>query len=210
MSPDGDDWLREAVARVERQELLAYPTETSWGLGANAAQPDALERLRGVKGERGQKPFSVLVSGVEVLEELGFEAGPAGAELAKRFWPGPLTLVLRCRAPWARGVGRRDGAVAVRCSSHPVASRLAAALAAHSLGPLTSTSLNRSGEEPAQRYGQARRFCDDAGCFLAAPKDAEAGGVAASTIVDLSGPSALLLRCGAVTRESLSRWISIQ
>ena len=204
---DPDDWLRAAVAEVERKSLLAYPTETTWGLGADVAQAGALQRLRRLKDLRGEKPFSVLVGSYDALAALGFDASATGARMAERFWPGPLTLVLRCQASWARNVGRPDGAVAVRCSSHPTARRLAETLARRSLGPLTATSLNRSGEEPVRTRRDAERFCNDSACFLAAPPGGEAGGDEASTIVDLTTPVPALLRCGALAREGLSEWI---
>lgn len=208
MTPDpADDWLQEALARAGRNELLAYPTETSWGLGADAAQASAVQRLRRFKGERGAKPFSVLVSGYGALAALGFEVSADAAAMTERFWPGPLTLVLPCRASWARNVGRADGAVAVRCSSHPVAMRLCEALEQKAIGPLTSTSLNRSGAPPARSRCEALRVCEEAGCFLAAPFDADAGGESPSTIVDTTGAVPTVLRCGALGSDTLADWV---
>lgn len=208
MSADtGDDWLREALAHAASGGLLAYPTETSWGLGADATQASALDRLRRFKSERGDKPFSVLVSGFDALASLDFQANADAKAMAERFWPGPLTLVLPCHAPWARAVGRPDGGVAVRCSSHPVAMRLCEMLENHSIGPLTATSLNRSGEKPAAVRAEALRISADAGCFLAAPCDAEALGDAPSTIVDTTGWVPVLLRPGAVGGDALSDWV---
>ncbi len=149
----------------------------------------------------------MLVSGVDALAALGCTPGAAAAEMAERFWPGPLTLVLRCRAPWATAVGRPDGAVAVRCSSHPVAMALCAALEERGLGPLTSTSLNRSGESPAQRFAEAALFCAEGEVLMAAPADAEAGGEPPSTIVDTTGPEPVVLRDGALERTTLAAWV---
>ncbi len=206
MSADPDNWLARAVAAAERGVLLAYPTETVWGLGADAAQPDALRRLRQFKGLRGDKPFSVLVDRYDALAPLGFETSVLAAELAERFWPGPLTLVLRCGAAWARDVGRADGAVGLRCSSHPSARRLAEAVAGAGLGPLTATSLNRSGAPPARTQSEAARLCAEASCHLAAPPGVDAGGGEESTIVDLTTPAPAVLRSGALPPEALAEW----
>ena len=204
---DGDDWLHRSVEAARRGVLLAYPTETSWGLGADATRPEALRALRRFKGDRGDKPFSILVSGVAALATLECRAGAAAREMAERFWPGPLTLVIPCLAPWATAVGRPDGGVAVRCSPHPVATALCAALEAGGLGPLTSTSLNRSGDPPAQRFDEAAAFCADGEVWMAAPLGAAAGGEPPSTIVDTTGAVPALLRQGALAREALSTWV---
>lgn len=204
---DGDDWLRASVEAARTGALLAYPTETSWGLGADATRSEALQALRRFKGDRGNKPFSILVSGVAALTALDLAADAAAREMAERFWPGPLTLVLPCRAPWATAVGRPDGAVAVRCSSHPVATALCAALEARGVGPLTSTSLNRSGDPPAQGFDEAAALCAEGALWMAAPQGAAAGGEPASTIVDTTGATPALLREGALAREALSAWV---
>ncbi len=127
--------------------------------------------------------------------------------MAEEFWPGPLTLVLPCAAAWARQVGSAEGTVAVRCSPHPVALALARACAEAGLGPLTATSLNRSGEPPARTRPEALAVCATAGCRLAGPPDAESGGARESSIVDLCGARPALLREGAIPRARLERWV---
>ena len=110
-----------------------------------------------------------------------------------------------CRE-FARGVARADGAVGVRCSSHPLAQRLARELEKRGLGPLTATSLNRSGESPARTRAEARRSCeeDPAGPFLLAEPGPDAGGAQASTVVDVTGACPEVLRWGALTRGDLA------
>lgn len=206
--PDGDRWLRDALEIARQGGLLAYPTETSWGLGAAAHDAAAIRRLRAFKGERGAKPFSVLVGDRSRLPALGFTPNAAAASLMTRFWPGPLTLVLPCSAPWAAHVGAPDGAVAVRCSSHPVARALATATEEIAIGPLTATSLNRSGEPPARRWVEAERCCATGECTLASPAGIDAGAAADSSIVDCCGEQPKLLREGAVLRSDLAEWIT--
>ena len=205
--PDDDAWLEGALETVRAGLLLAFPTETLWGLGASASDPDALTRLRAFKGDRGSKPFSVLIADLSSLSSEGFALSPAARALAEEFWPGPLTLVLPCDAPWARQVGGANGSVAVRCSPHPVAFALARGCAAAGVGPLTATSLNRSGEAPARTRAEATKCCGEAGCDLAGPPDAESGGAAESSIVDLSGAEPALLREGAIPHARLERWV---
>ena len=205
MSPALPDPLGEAVARIRDGGLLAYPTETVWGLGADARRDPAVERLRAWKGRPTGAPISILVEGLGALEGLGLEAGPVARELATKFWPGPLTLVLPGRGGFARGVARADGAVGVRCSSHPLAAALARRLRAEDVGPITATSLNRSGGAPVATREQAERLCSgvpDAPQLIGVER-AEAGGAGESTVLDLAGPEPLVLRWGLIGEAEL-------
>ncbi len=195
-----------ALAAVRAARAVAYPTETLYGLGADAHSERAIEGLLAWKGRAAAQPLALLVAGVSALEALGISLPAAGRALAAAFWPGPLTLVLPAQRPFATGVGRADGAVGVRCSSHPFAAALAARLAAEGV-TITATSLNRSGEPPARTHAEARAVCgagEDAPLLLGAPGLPEPTGVA-STVVDVSTAVPRLLRPGAVAREALER-----
>ena len=121
--------LSDAVKWIAERGVLAYPTETVWGLGADARSDAAVDQLRAFKGRGDAAPISILVTGAGALAALGFRIDAAAQRLAREFWPGPLTLVLPCSASFAAGVAREDGAVGVRCSPHRVASELAASCA---------------------------------------------------------------------------------
>jgi len=194
------DPLGEAVRRVAEGGLLAYPTETVWGLGADARSDAAVARLRDWKGRGEDSPISILVEDFVALSDLGFELGPGAKRLMGAFWPGPLTLVLRCRARFAEGVARADGAVGVRCSSHPLAAALTRRCVREGLGPLTATSLNRTGQAPARTRGEALALCVGAADpLLLDVEGADAGGELESTVIDLSGERPEVLRWGALT-----------
>ena len=201
-----DDPIGAAVDWVRGGGLLAYPTETVWGLGADACSVAAIDRLRGWKGQRESAPISILIAGPDALERLGFEFNDLARRLAAAFWPGPLTLVLNCRGRFAPGVSRHDGAVGVRCSSHPVGAALARSLAEAGIGPITSTSLNCSGAAPAIRLEQAREVCgaDPESPRLLAVEGAEAGGDGESTVIDTTGPEVVVLRWGALAKPDLA------
>ncbi len=201
-----DDPIGAAVDWVRGGGLLAYPTETVWGLGADACSVAAIERLRGWKGQRESAPISILIAEPDALERLGFEFNDLAQRLAAAFWPGPLTLVLNCRGQFAPGVSRHDGAVGVRCSSHPIGAALARRLAEAGVGPITSTSLNRSGATPAVTLEQVREACG-AGSEsprLLAVEGAEAGGDGESTVIDTTGPELVVLRWGALAKPDLA------
>jgi tRNA threonylcarbamoyl adenosine modification protein (Sua5/YciO/YrdC/YwlC family) len=199
--------IGEAVATVRAGRLVAYPTETLWGLGADARSAAALERLRRWKRRSDQHPIAILVEGVASLAPLGIDADGHARALAAAFWPGPLTLVLPCRAAFAPGVARADGAVGVRCSPHPVAAELAAAVAAAAVGPLTATSLNRHGEPPARTRAEVERLCaaDPDAPLVVDAEGGDAGGQPPSTVIDLTAARPRVLRWGALDAAALAR-----
>jgi tRNA threonylcarbamoyl adenosine modification protein (Sua5/YciO/YrdC/YwlC family) len=199
------DPIGEALDWIVGGGLLAYPTETVWGLGVDAASTPALARLVTWKGRGADSPVSVLVESVAAARAAGFALGAAAARLAERFWPGPLTLVVPGPGGLAPGVARADGAVGLRCSSHPLAHLLARRLQREHGRLLTSTSLNHSGDPAARSVDEARALCGEglAEPRLVAVEGAEAGGEAASTVVDASGSAPRVLRWGAIRAAEL-------
>ena len=200
----GVDSIEQAVRRLAEGGLVAYPTETVWGLAADASSPAAVERLRRWKGRAEAQPISLLALGAE-----GLALPPAGQALAAAFWPGPLTLVAPARLVLAPGIARADGAVGWRCSSHPVVAALVRAAAEAGLGPLTATSLNRSGAPPARTRAEAAALCG-AGPerpALLAVAGPDAGGGEPSSVVDVSGPTPHVLRQGAIPAAAIQACI---
>jgi len=189
-----------ALDRIAAGGLVGFPTETSWGLGADARSDDALARLRRWKGRDADKPISLLVTGEADLARLGAEWTPAARRLARAFWPGPLTLVVRCGARLAEGIAGPGGAVGLRCSPHPVAAALAALALRRGVGPLTATSLNRSGERACDTRADAEALAGDEVALVAGP---DAGAAPASSVVDASGAEPIVLREGAVSGEAI-------
>ncbi len=168
----GGDPVREALAALVRGEVVCLPTESSYGLAADARSAAGLARVTALKGGRPpDSPFPLLVGDVEAARELADVWPDAAERLALRHWPGPLTLVVPARPDLAPEVVGPGGGVGVRVSSHPLARALAAALG----GAITATSANRSGQPPASTVAQARAvFGDDIACYLD-------GGVCAGT-----------------------------
>jgi L-threonylcarbamoyladenylate synthase len=185
-----------AALRIRAGELVAVPTETVWGLAADARSETAVARLRAWKGRDALKPIAVLVNDYAALAELGAEATPLAARLAAKFWPGPLTLIVRCTGAFAPGIANDDGAVGFRCSPHPVASALVRAA-----GPITATSFNRSGERPCATRAEAERCAADGEIALVAGEDAH--GAAPSSVVDATGSAPHVLREGAISKRAI-------
>ena len=131
--PSGADPAGEigrAVAVLSQGGLVAFPTETVWGIAADARSAPAVGRLRAFKGREAAQPISLLVSGPEALGPLACERDARAHALIEAFWPGPLTLILPCRgAGLAAGLVNPEGGLGIRCSPHPVAAALARAAA---------------------------------------------------------------------------------
>lgn len=196
-----DAAIPRAITHVQDGGVLAYPTETVYGFGG-AIETEAVGRLVSLKLRPPAKPFLLLVSSSAMLGRLGLEMNREASMLAARFWPGPLTLVLRGAEkrvpPRLRGP---EGGVAVRWTSHPALQRLITALG----DPLTSTSANRPGQPAALSASEV---------INSFPQQVAMGQVmvldggrldpsAPSTVVDCTGTRLRVIRPGALSSEIL-------
>lgn len=134
--------LRDAAETLGRGGLVAFPTETYYGLGAVGLDARAVGRLLAAKGRPDGKPILLLVDSIAMAERVAADIGPTARALMARHWPGALTLVLRAQDSVPREVTAGTGTVGVRLSPHPVARGLVQTLG----GPVTAPSANRSGE----------------------------------------------------------------
>jgi L-threonylcarbamoyladenylate synthase len=196
---------RAAVAHVGKHlqggGLLAYPTETVYGLGSRAVETD-VRALAALKGRAQDKPFLLLVASREMAEAQGLAFNESARALARAFWPGPLTLVL------PGGSGRLpdllrgpEGGIAVRWTSHTRMALLIAELGE----PLTSTSANVPGSAPAPGADAILR--DFAAAVAAGQLLVLDGGVLGnrppSTVVDCTSPAPRVVRTGAISLTEL-------
>jgi len=182
----------EALKALERGLVVAFPTETVWGLGARLDRPDGIERLFALKGRERGKPLQVMVASAGSVSRVA--RVPESVRI-ERLLPGPVSLVLRARDALP-DLGATGGTVAVRVPDHPVALELL-----ELSGPLATTSANRSGEPtPDTLEGVRGVFGDGVEAYLDGPP-APAG--TASTVVDLTGPEPVVLRAGAMGLEEV-------
>jgi L-threonylcarbamoyladenylate synthase len=188
--PPDEAGIARAADLLRDGELVAFPTDTVYGIGCRAGDPTALERLFAAKRRPPEKAVPWLIGSFEELGTHGFVADERASRLADRFWPGALTLVL----PSADGTAAR----AFRIPDHPVALALLVAT-----GPLAVSSANRSGEpETLDADDVAVAFADSDEPSATLDGGRVPGGVA-STVLDLSGPKARLLRDGALPRAEI-------
>ena len=191
--------LEKAVSALNRGGLVAFPTDTLYALGAHAFMDEAVSRVYEAKGRPQGMALPLLLGGPEDIERVAVDVPQAARDLAERFWPGAVTLVLY-KSPLVSATitGGRD-TVAVRTPSHPTALALIDGVGA----PLTGTSANRSGgpdpvsaEIVREQLGDLVDVALDEGpCALAV----------GSTIVDMTAEPPKILRAGAVSRAELER-----
>ncbi len=183
--------------------IVAFPTDTVYGIGAHAYLAAAVEQLYVVKGRPGVKAIPLLISSLAALPEVAADIPDQAYTLAARFWPGALTLVLRRTARVPDAVTSGGDTVAVRVPDHPVVQALIAALGA----PLAATSANRSeqpapataGDVVAQLGGRINLILDGGTC---------PGGVA-STVLDLTISPARVLRQGGIRAGELAALVPL-
>src|ERR1019366_5427961 len=187
--------LSTATASVLRGELVVLPTDTVYGIGADAFSPEAVARLLAAKG-RGREAPPPLVGSVRTASALVEDLGRYGQALTAEFWPGGLTLVCRASRSLAWDLGDTKGTVALRMPQHPVALELLA-----ETGPVAVSSAHLTGAAPATTAAAAR---EQLGESVAVYLDGgECPGAAASTIVDLTGDMPRLLRSGVISMGRL-------
>lgn len=190
------DGLRLAEAAIRRGELVVLPTDTVYGLAADAFSAEAVAALLAAKGRGRQSPPPVLASGIELLPALAGSVSEAAYSLAEALWPGPLTLVCWAQPSLSWDLGDTGGTVALRVPDHPLAVELLVMC-----GPLAVSSANLSGRPPGSTAAEAReQLGDSVAVYL---EGGAASGGPASTIVDATGELPRLVRAGAVPLERL-------
>jgi L-threonylcarbamoyladenylate synthase len=189
--------IAEAVELLRAGEVIAFPTETVYGLGADARRADAVERIYTAKGRPAGNPVIVHVATVDEARQCASAWSPIAERLAQKFWPGPLTLILP-RGPLLTplvSAGRET--IAIRCPNHPVAQELLRAFA----GPIAAPSANRSGFTSPTSAGHVLAELDGRIPLIIDGGPSAIG--LESTVLDLSGNTPTVLRPGAVTLEML-------
>jgi len=186
-----------AIDRLKRGGVVGIPTDTLYGLAACVFNLDAVQRVFDIKGRPANMPIPVLLADATDLESCVKEIPDAAFDLADKFWPGALTLVLKKSNVIPDIISAGGDTVAVRVPNHSVPRQLVRGLGA----PITGTSANRSGQPGLTAADAVREtFGDELELVIDA---GEITGGVASTVLDLSGGVPVLLRQGAVSSEEI-------
>ncbi|MSZ39050.1 MAG: threonylcarbamoyl-AMP synthase [Actinobacteria bacterium] len=193
--------LRLARQAIGRGDLVVLPTDTVYGIAADAFNPAAVQKLLDAKGRGRQSPPPVLVSGIDTATALAEYITPEVEKLADAFWPGGLTIVVSARSTLEWDLGETNGTVALRMPDHDLVRELLS-----ETGPLAVSSANLTGKPAALTAAEA---LDQLGDRVSVYLDAgvSSGSRAGSTIVDATptrdGQPARILREGTITREAI-------
>lgn len=189
--------MERAVATLRAGGLVAFPTETVYGLGADAANPDAVKKVFAAKGRPHNHPLIVHLASVAQLNDWVRDVPPAAQTLAKKFWPGPLTLIFKRAAKVSDLVTGGQDTVAIRIPSHPVAQALLQGFGSGVVAP----SANRFGRVSATTAEHVRAEFGNAVDGVLDGGACEVG--IESTIVDVSREQPALLRPGVITTRDI-------
>jgi L-threonylcarbamoyladenylate synthase len=197
VEPNDRENLADALAALQRGDVIVFPTETLYGLGADALNFSAVEQVFQLKGRAPDNPLPVLVADRAMLNYLVGEVTPLAEQLVAHFWPGPLTLVLPARDGIPRPLVNRQGGIGVRLSSQPIATELARLLG----HPLTATSANPSGQPGAHTVREAKNY------FSAKIAIYVDGGAltspTGSTVAAVEKNKLRIIRAGEISRKAL-------
>jgi tRNA threonylcarbamoyl adenosine modification protein (Sua5/YciO/YrdC/YwlC family) len=188
--------LDAAVHALSRGEVVALPTDTVYGVGCDAFQPDAVARVLAAKGRDRQMPPPVLIPSVATVDGLARDVSASARALMEACWPGPLTVIVSAQPSLSWDLGETQGTVALRVPNHAAALALLVRT-----GPLAVTSANRTGSPAATTADDAKRQLGDAVSVYLDGGDSPLG--VASTIVDATGPALRIVREGGVRRDRL-------
>lgn len=208
-----DAAIAQAALQLRQGEVVAFPTETVYGLGGDTFNRKAIRRIYALKGRPGDNPLIAHVLDARLLDRLVERWDDRSQALADRFWPGPLTIVVKKSASVPDEATAGLPTIAVRCPAHEVARALLQSFG----GPISAPSANRSGRvSPTRAEHVATDFIDVDDLLILDAGPSRVG--IESTVIDLSGAKPRVLRPGSITREQLetivgtveSPWIDSQ
>jgi L-threonylcarbamoyladenylate synthase len=189
--------LERGVSALKKGEVIVYPTETLYGLGVDAENETAIQRLIEVKGREEGKPIPLLVADEEMLRRVASSIPEPAFALMRVFWPGPLTIVLPASERLSSSLTGATRTVGVRVSSQPIAEWLV-----QSLGrPITTTSANPAGESPARNLEEAKNyFGNQVAVYI---EGGDLGHVPGSTVIEVWSEGWKMIREGAISRTAI-------
>jgi L-threonylcarbamoyladenylate synthase len=195
--------VQRAAALLRQGELVAFPTETVYGLGADAANPQAVAKIFAAKGRPADHPLIVHIPDASHLDRWARDIPESARQLAEKFWPGPLTLILKRQPGVADIITGGQDTVGLRVPGHPVALALLKAFAEKGSGGIAAPSANKFGRISPTTAQHVRDDLGDAVAMVLDGGPCQVG--IESTIVDLTGKRAVLLRPGMLSATDIGR-----
>lgn len=191
--------IQRVAEKIRKGRIVAYPTETFYGLGADAGNETAIERIFRIKGRKFNNPIPLIIGNQDDLHRLVTAIPDAAQKLIRVFWPGPLTLVFRASRAVSPRLTANTGLIGIRISSHPIARSLAQALG----GALTATSANLSGQE---ENATAQEVARTMGPLLDDIIDGgKTPGHKGSTVINVATDSPQILRYGMISEDEIRK-----
>ncbi|RYE76668.1 MAG: threonylcarbamoyl-AMP synthase [Myxococcales bacterium] len=193
--------LEAAALALRNGELIVLPTDTVYGVGADAFEASSVAGLLAAKGRGREMPPPVLISAATTIDALAVGLPEWTRALVEEYWPGPLTLVCRQQPSLTWDLGETKGTVAVRMPDHPVALELLARV-----GPTAVSSANTTGQPAATTAAEAAAMLGESVAVIL--DGGPAGGQPASTILDCTGERPFVLREGALSSDELRTFLA--
>jgi L-threonylcarbamoyladenylate synthase len=199
-----EDVINSAAAIVSRGGVIAYPTETIYGLGADATNEQAIRRIFEIKGRNFNNPISLIIGHSQDVYPLVCKVTVAAQKLMDAFWPGPLTIIFEAAGSVSPLLTADTGRIGIRLSGHDAARKIAGKAGK----PLTATSANLSG---SPECATADQVIAQLGDRLDTVVDlVKTSGSAGSTIIDATTEQPVILRSGGISREEIIKKTGIQ
>jgi L-threonylcarbamoyladenylate synthase len=199
------DTIRAAAAALKAGHLVAFPTETVYGLGADARNPIAVKRIYEVKGRPSDHPLIVHISSINQLGKWATEIPDYAIALGRKFWPGPMTLILKRTDLAGDFITGEQDTIGLRVPSHPIALALIQEFEKISNSAIAAPSANRFGQISPTSSSDV---CEELGEYLSDSDIVLNGGDSSigieSTIIDCTGKTPSILRSGAISEEDIN------
>jgi L-threonylcarbamoyladenylate synthase len=193
--------IKEIAEVLKKEDVIAYPTDTFYGLGASCFSERAIKKVYRLKGRSLSKPLSLLVSGMDMVQDITFDIPSLFFELAENFWPGPLTMVLKASSRLPNLILGPKNSIGIRLPAILWLQKLIDEAGF----PITATSANISGKKEIAMPEKVKAiFCGKVSLIADAGKTK---GDLASTVLDLTSPRVKILREGAVLRSFLEKYL---
>ena len=202
MNPFDDSLINEAIATLKGGGVVAFPTDTVYGVGVDPFRPEAVRKLYQIKGRPIDKPIPILVGSHGDVERVAQNLPPMFSQLAEQFWPGGLTLIVEAKELPAEITAGGD-TVGVRMPNHP----MALALLQRFGGALATTSANKSDEPPATSAEEVRSELGELVDIIL--DGGQTATSVASTVLDLSVSPPQIRRHGGISRDQLTSFICL-